>query len=239
MSNNFFRFKQFTIQQERCAMKVCTDACILGAWTANTIDPSFVKNILDIGCGTGLLSLMLAQKIDANIDAIEINKEAASQAEENISNTAWSKNIQAIHTSLQDFVPLKKYELIISNPPFYEDDLRSGDEHKDAAKHDTTLKLEELILFIKKQLSDKGIFAVLLPFQRVDYFEKKVNEHGLFLQEKLLIKQSPQHDFFRAVIFVSKHETLSPLTIELIIHDNERQYTGPFKKLLEDYYLKL
>ena len=220
-------------------MKVCTDACILGAWTANTIKASSINNILDIGCGTGLLSLMLAQKIGACIEAIEINQDAANQAAENISNTAWAKNIKVIHTSLQNFIPLKKYDLIISNPPFYEDDLRSEDENKNAAKHDTTLKLEELILFVNEHLADKGTFAVLLPFQRVNYFEKMVNEHGLFIQEKLFIKQSPQHDFFRAVIFVSKQEAQSPLTIELVIHDNERQYTPPFQSLLKDYYLKL
>ena len=192
---SYFQFKEFTIHQDKCAMKVCTDACILGAWVANTIEASSIKNILDIGCGTGLLSLMLAQKIEASIEAIEINLDAANQATENISNSPWSENIQVIHTSLQNFISSKKYDLIISNPPFYEDDLRSGDEHKNAAKHDTALKLVELILFVKDHLADKGIFAVLLPFQRVNYFEKRVNEYGLFIQEKLLIKQSPQHDF--------------------------------------------
>ncbi len=220
-------------------MKVCTDACVLGAWTANVMEESGVKNILDIGCGTGLLSLMLAQKINASIDAIEINPDAASQATENISVSPWNEKINVINISLHNFIPQKKYDLIICNPPFYEDDLRSGDEHKNAAKHDTTLKLEELVLFVKEHLGDKGILAVLLPFQRVNYFEKKVNEHGLFIKEKLFIKQSPQHNFFRAVIFVSKQAAQSPHTIELIIHDNERQYTTPFKKLLEDYYLKL
>ena len=96
-----------------------------------------------------------------------------------------------------------------------------------------------MIIFVKEHLDDKGIFAVLLPFQRVVYFEKTVSEQGLFIQEKLLIKQSPRHDLFRAVIFVSKNEAQSPLTIELVIHGDERQYTRAFKKLLEDYYLKL
>ena len=219
-------------------MKVCTDACLLGAWTAAKMQDSTVKNVLDIGCGTGLLSLMLAQKINAAIDAIEINQDAFMQATENISNSVWQENIKIIHSSLQRFVSQKKYDLIICNPPFYEDDLRSDDENKNAAKHDTSLRLEELILFVKEHLNDTGAFAILLPFHRMSYLEKTANGSGLFAEEKLLIKQSPQHEYFRAVLLLTKMKT-AVLSNELIIHDAQRNYSPAFEVLLKDYYLKL
>ena len=137
MSNTYFQFKQFTIHQDKCAMKVCTDACMLGAWTAGKLGGSGINNILDIGCGTGLLSLMLSQKINASIDAVEIDADAAKQAGENISASPWAANIRVIHTSLQEFMPKKKYDLIICNPPFYENDLRSEHENKNVDRKRT------------------------------------------------------------------------------------------------------
>jgi tRNA1Val (adenine37-N6)-methyltransferase len=237
--NTYFQFKQFIIHQDKTAMKVCTDACILGAWTADRFEKSPVQNTLDIGCGTGLLSLMIAQKIHTSIDAVEMNRDAFMQASENISISAWSEKINVIHTALQDFISATTYELIICNPPFYENDLKSPDESKNAAKHDTTMSLEDLIIFVKAYLSVEGSFILLLPYHRAAYLEEIANDHGLFVKEKLLIKQSPRHEYFRVVLFVSKKETGTAVTNELIIHDNERNYTADFEKLLKDYYLKL
>ena len=220
-------------------MKVCTDACILGAWAAARTQDNMVKNVLDIGCGTGLLSLMLSQKLNAKTDALEIDPAAATQAAENISRSPWVNNIIVTATPLQDFIPAEKYDLIISNPPFFEDGLRSADENNNAAKHDTTLRLDELILFVKKWLNDAGTFVVLLPFHRTAYLEKMANEHTLFVQEKLLVKQSPKHDHFRSILLLSKKEIPNTETAELTIHDNERNYTPEFESLLKDYYLKL
>ncbi len=239
MPNPFFQFKQFTIQQDKCAMKVCTDACIQGAWTAEKIKEQPVGHMLDIGCGTGLLSLMLAQKMQFSIEAIEINKDAAGQASENVLRSAWAERITIVHTSLQEFIPGKLYDHIICNPPFYEDDLRSDDEHKNAAKHDTTLKLEALILFIKTHLHINGTCSLMLPYKRAAYFEKKVSENGLFIKEKLHVKQTKKHECFRVVYLISKKESEKTSTDELIIHDDERNYEPAFVSLLKDYYLKL
>ena len=239
MPNPFFQFKQFIIQQDKCAMKVCTDACLFGAWVADELKDVIVQNILDIGSGTGLLSLMLAQKINAQIEAIEINNAAALQSAENILASPWHQNIKLINRSVQDFIPEKKYDLIISNPPFYEDDLRSPDENKNAAKHDTTFRLEELISISGKYLTDQGTLALLLPFHRADYLEKITKDHKLFIQKKLLVKHSTKHHYFRAMFLLSKNETGDNILNELIIHDNERNYTAAFEYLLKDYYLKL
>lgn len=219
-------------------MKVCTDACVFGAWIADRMKPFRVADILDIGCGTGLLGLMLVQQLHATVDAIEIDPAAAEQANENALLSPWPENIHVILADIMRFVPGKKYDLIISNPPFYEDDLRSGNKQKDAAKHDTALRLEELVSFVNKHITAEGKFAVLLPFHRSSYFERTANEAGFFVQEKLLMKQSPGHDHFRAVLLLSKIKT-EPMVHELTIHDKERNYTKQFVSLLKDYYLKL
>src|SRR5437868_5022622 len=144
MPNNYFQFKQFIIQQDNCAMKVCTDACLFGAYIANELQSIPVNTILDIGAGTGLLSLMLAQKTTAVIDAVEIDNAAFEQAKENIAASPWKEKINTYHADISTFKTGKRYEHIISNPPFFEDDLRSNDEKKNFAKHDSSLTLENL-----------------------------------------------------------------------------------------------
>lgn len=240
MPNDYFSFKQFTIQQEKCAMKVCTDACILGAWTAGKLQhfPS-IQTILDIGCGTGLLSLMLAQKTSAHIDAVEIDADAANQAKENVDQSPWKERINVIHNSIQDFTPETTYDLIISNPPFFEDDLRSPDKSKNDSKHDTSLKLDELVDCIKKNLSNNGIAAVLIPFHRTDHLAILIKERGLHIIESLFIKQTPSHHYFRSIILFSEKSALPIEINELTIHDADRNYTEAFSSLLKDYYLKL
>ena len=240
MANHYFQFKQFTVQQDKCAMKVCTDACLFGAWVAHqtAIKSGRALDILDIGTGTGLLSLMLAQKTAGQIDAIEINEPAALQAGENIRQSAWADKVKVIHASLQDFIPSKKYDLIISNPPFYQDDLRSADEDKNAAKHDSTLKLDQLLPFMKANLSGAGVAAVLLPYHRLMYAEKEAKKAGLYIEEKLLVKQTPAHEYFRAGLLLSNDENANPAIQSITIHTAERAYTPAFELLLKDYYLR-
>jgi tRNA1Val (adenine37-N6)-methyltransferase len=221
-------------------MKVCTDACLLGAFVADKISGGNlpVKNILDIGTGTGLLSLMLAQKTNAAIDAVEMNEAAARQAYENIQSSPWANNIQVHHTSMQQFVVDKKYDIIISNPPFFEEDLHSPDTAKNDAKHDTTLTLRELLLFIKNNLSECGNAFLLLPYHRTTFLESMVKNEGIFIKERMLARQSPNHSFFRSILQLSKAPAAVTQT-ELSIHDNDRNYTAAFTALLQDYYLKL
>ncbi|MEO8772074.1 MAG: methyltransferase [Ferruginibacter sp.] len=240
MGNNYFSFKQFTIHQDKCAMKVCTDACVFGAWAAaKALQFDSIKNILDIGCGTGLLSLMLAQKTTAHIDAIEINEDAVTQARENILQSPWKERIVIINTPLQQFNSNKKYNLIICNPPFFEDDLKSGDENKNAAKHDVTLKLDELVSFIKDNVTIDGHAVVLIPYHRTEYFSSLLTGNNLFINEALFLKQSPAHKYFRSVILFSNKNIQPVESNELVIHDGDRNYTEVFKALLGSYYLKL
>ncbi|MBS1743281.1 MAG: methyltransferase [Bacteroidetes bacterium] len=221
-------------------MKVCTDACLFGAWVSERLPAQTnLHSILDIGCGTGVLSLMLAQNTNANIDALEINKNAAEQANENVQASPWPGQIKVIHRSLQEFLPSGKYDLIISNPPFFEDDLRSNDIHKNAAKHDTTLRLEELMSFISVHLSENGYAALLIPYHRTAWLSSLIRQYNFHPHEILLVKQSINHTFFRSIFYFSRRE-LQPIPVnELCIHDESRNYTMEFVKLLKEYYLKL
>ena len=237
MPNNYFQFKQFTVFQDKCAMKVCTDACLFGAVAASHQQP--VGNCLDIGTGTGLLSLMIAQKNPLSIiDAVEIDAEAAKQAGQNFSASPWADRINVINTDILSLKTGKKYDLIISNPPFFEDDLRSPDETKNNAKHDASLSLVQLLDFVKEHLDENGSFAVLLPYHRLTYFMDEAEKAGMHLTRQVLVKQTGKHDYFRGILFFSFVKTIPKLS-EIIIKDNEGNYTPEFIDALKDYYLYL
>lgn len=235
MGNSYFRFKQFTVQQAGSAMKVCTDACIQGAFTA-----AFAKDapgILDIGTGTGLLSLMLAQQSPAAIDALELDEAAFRQATANFEASPWQHRLRAIHADVQDYRPEKPYAFIITNPPFYENDLKSPDGRRNAAMHTTTLDYEALLTAILRLLAPGGRFSVLLPYAGFQRFREMAGAAGFTLQELLEVRQTTGHGFFRSVgIFGEGGETH---TRELSVYDAQRRYTPEFTDLLKDYYLYL
>ena len=221
-------------------MKVCTDACLFGAWVANKLVQNKItaKNILDIGCGTGLLSLMLAQKTNAVIDSVEIDASAFDQAKQNISLSSWKEKIQLYHNSINNFEPLTRYDFIICNPPFYEDQLKSKDESRNTAMHSSSLSFAELVAAIKLHLCITGTAALLLPYSIVDKFEELLNKEKLFIFEKLNVKHSPHHPFFRTCILVSNKEIISSEN-SLSIKGADQFYTFEFVELLKDYYLNL
>ena len=221
-------------------MKVCTDACILGAWVAEKVIGSGLPggHVLDIGTGTGLLSLMVAQK-DSNviIDAVEVEENSYEQAKENFISSKWSDRLNIFRTDVKNFDPGKKYDLIISNPPFYENELLSNEKNKNIAKHHEGLTLKDLIEIIKIHISPAGHFAILLPYHRIKYFEDLAEKNGFFLNEKLFIKQTPAHDFFRGILFFST--TKADVIINELTIKNNDDYSEEFCKLLKHYYLKL
>lgn len=221
-------------------MKVCTDACLFGAILAEKIyrQKNKLINLLDIGTGTGLLSLQVVQKNNLSIDAVEIDKDSFEQAQQNFSNSPWSEKLRIYNTDILDFVADKKYDCIISNPPFYEGDLKSDNSKKNAAKHDSTLKLEQLLKVIEENLSPIGYFAVLLPYQRVDYFIALAAEFKYKVQEQWMIRPTDAHPFFRGILFFSLAPT-EIVTKEISIKDSTGNYTAEFVDLLKDYYLQL
>jgi tRNA1Val (adenine37-N6)-methyltransferase len=238
MANSYFQFKQFTIQQDRCAMKVCTDACVFGAFVAEYLAPQKINNCLDIGTGTGLLSLMLAQKNDMSIDTVEINAEAYLQAKQNIENSIYKNKISIHNQNILGFDNNKKYDFIITNPPFYEGDLMSSQQNKNQAKHNESLTLPKLLQSIIRLFKDNGEFAVLLPYHRIIEFELLANDLNYFVQKEILLKQTPKHLYFRGIQIYSCTQLIKT-TSDLIIKDENNLYTNSFVELLKDYYLDL
>ena len=237
MPNNYFQFKQFTIKQDQCAMKVCTDACLFGSVAAGSGLP--ITSCLDIGTGTGLLALMFAQQNkEVIIDVVEMDASAAEQARENVAASPWADRIHVFHEDIVNFNAGKKYDCIISNPPFFEDDLLSPDNAKNNAKHHSSLSLIRLLQVVQKQLATGGYFAVLLPFHRVDYFIDEALRFGLHLYRQVSVKQTPRHSFFRGILFFG-HDKMVPQKNEIIIKDKENQYSVEFAALLKEYYLYL
>jgi len=219
-------------------MKVTTDGCLFGAWLADSMKTGG-ERVLDVGAGTGLLSLMLAQKSNALIDAIEIVKDAFEQANENIDASPWKRRINIYHADATKFSFPSKYDLIVSNPPFYENELKSDDAKKNIAHHGG-ITLQQLLGLIKENLSDGGKFFLLLPYKRNQEFEKLIRTNNLSIIRQTFVRQSVTHDFFRVMI-EGKHKQLEDKLAlnEISIWNNQQQYTPEFTALLKDYYLHL
>lgn len=237
MANTFFQFKQFMIHQDQCAMKVCTDACILGAWFAEKI-PSY-SMVLDVGSGTGLLMLMLAQKSKAKICGIEIDLPAYKQLKENTGQSKWKERLKVFPGDARTHIFEDKFDFIIANPPFFENDLLSTVDEKNIAKHSKELSLEELIRLMDMNLDASGSFGILLPYHRADYFEELANRHHFYLKEKLSVRQTPSHDFFRSIAHFSRKKENTAGAFELSIHNGEGIFSDEFVDLMKDYYLHL
>ena len=239
MSNSYFKFKQFTINQDKSAMKVCTDACLFGAWTADKIESEIPasKDILDIGTGTGLLSLMLAQKTKAHIYAVEIDLSAAEQAEENFKASHWKDRLTLINSDIKSAPFSKTFDVIISNPPFFENDLISADSQRNLALHSHGLTLQNLGTICSKLLSTNGNLFFLLPYHRNDYFQQIAESNSFFVKEKVLIRQTEKHAPFRSMLWLTQIVSATKQT-EIIIKQNG-QYSTAFTELLKDYYLYL
>lgn len=233
-----FKFKQFSIAQDRCAMKVGTDGVLLGAWTPLINNP---YNILDIGAGTGLVALMLAQRSNAEqIDAIEIDADAYEQATENFENSPWNDRLYCYHAGLDEFVDEveEEFDLIVSNPPFYTDQYKSNDEKRDAARFEDALPFEELVEAGDFFLSDYGIFALIVPFKEEETVKNLCVQRGLFPLKITRVKGTPTTEIKRSLMAFSRVEQ-QPLVDELVIETARHQYTSEYTELTKDFYLKL
>jgi tRNA1Val (adenine37-N6)-methyltransferase len=225
-------------------MKVTTDACLFGAWVAEEVrsQASGVASSLDIGSGTGLLSLMLAQKNpEVEIIGIEIDEDAQKQAKENINASPWKDRIDVLEGDVKDHNFPEKFDLIISNPPFYENEIRSATDSKNVAHHSENLTLKELLAIIKDNLVPMGSFFLLLPYKRNEEIKFFLKNHQLHISKIVFVKQSVKHDYFRIMLKGKINGQPGDETeIEGIsIWDDKQQYTPVFVDLLKDYYLYL
>ena len=234
-----FKFKQFAVNQDRCAMKIGTDAVLLGAWCPIDNNP---KAILDIGAGTGILALMLAQRTNADqIDALEIDEEAYEQCVENFEGSPWADKLFCYHAGLDEFVddPEDEYDLIISNPPFYSEDFKTDNEQRDLARFQDAMPFEDLIEAADLLLSENGSFAVIIPYKEEERFIDLCAEYELYPVKATRVKGSHKTPIVRSLLAFKRYE-LSVLTAdELVIEINRHEYTDDYINLTQDFYLKM
>ena len=234
-----FSFKKFTVQQDKCAMKIGTDGVLLGAWCPVDNNP---YSVLDIGAGTGILSLMLAQRSHAEqIDALEIDEDAYEQCVENFENSPWSDRLFCFHAGLDEFVdePEDEYDLIISNPPFYSENYKTDDSQRDLARFQDALPFEELVEAADLLLSENGIFAVIIPYKEEDRFIDLCAQVELFPVKVTRVKGTPTTPIVRSLLAFKRYE-LSVLTAdELVIEISRHEYTDEYIDLTKDFYLKM
>ncbi len=235
--NNYFQFKQFTIIQEKAAMKVGTDGVLLGAWTG----VSGAKSVLDVGAGTAVISLMMAQRTSAEITGIEIEKDAATEAAENAANSPWNNRIKIVQTSFQEFTQncTARFDLIVSNPPFYVNGLHSKNENLTIAKHSRLLTLEDLAAGAEKLLEPEGKLALILPVVSAEKFIRRAKISGLYLLRLTEVKPGKNKIPHRYLMEFSRNKTEWTKSILFIQNDENTGYSEEYKILTRDFYLNL
>ncbi|OYX08558.1 MAG: methyltransferase [Algoriphagus sp. 32-45-6] len=233
MGNSWFQFQQFRIDQDRCAMKISTDAILLGA-LANAEKPN---QILDIGTGTGVIALMLAQRFaEAKVTAVELDSDAASQAQENISQSPFGSRMNLCQGRIQDFSPDEKFDLIVSNPPYFPDHLKSSDSKRNQALHTDSLSFEELIDRVLALLNPDGKFWLILPPRQMEDFADLDKKSDLKDFRRISVRDRADKPIFRVVGGFSKAEKTTD-SQELILKDSSGNYTSAYKNLLSGFLL--
>lgn len=234
-----FNFKQFSIEQDRCAMKIGTDGVLLGAWAPVEQNPF---SILDIGTGTGIIALMLAQRsATQQIDALEIDENAYEQATDNFENSPWNDRLFCFHAGLDEFMeePEDEYDLIVSNPPFYAEDYKTNDEQRDLARFQDALPFEDLIEAADLLLSENGILAVIIPFKEEERFLAIAHDFELYPIKITHVKGTPTAEIKRSLLALSRNKIdnfpIDELTIEIARHE----YTPEYIALTQEFYLKM
>lgn len=235
--NQSFQFKYFSVNQDKSSMKIGTDGTLLGAWC----DVMDKYRVLDIGSGTGLIALMIAQRNNlALIDAVEIEENAYMETVENFNQSPWQERLHAHHVSLQHFKPLHAYDLIVSNPPFFNESSKNSDEKKTMARHTDSLSHKELLSFASTHLYENGILSLILPTEEAKLFEEEALKNNLFVSRKTRVFSNTESTTHKRVLMeFSKnipdyiHE--NSITIETT---QRHEYTEEYIDLTKDFFLK-
>lgn len=237
MANPYFQFKKFTVWHDRCAMKVGTDGVLLGAWA----DASGATRILDVGTGTGLIALMLAQRSDARIDAIDIDEAACGQAKDNIRNSPFAGRIEVTPLALAAYRQTFSlfYDLIVSNPPYFTDSLKCPDTKRTLARHTDTLPLRNLLRDSRALLTPQGRLALILPYDQREYLQICCGEEAFFVSRETAVRPTPGACPKRLLVELSLQPVANPLSTQLTIEVERHRYTPEFSELVQAFYLRL
>lgn len=237
IQKGYFTFKQFAVKQEQTTLKVCTESCLFGA----LIDLVKAKTVLDIGTGTGLLPLMLAQKFpDAHFTALEIDPAATEEANFNFENSPWGNRLSAIEGNVIDYQPVNLFDVIICNPPFFPDHLLGPDPKKNAALHTTSLSFKELAFSVNRLSLENASFWCLLPSYQMTQLSEELAAFGWFPLQQFFIHNSLEKPVFRVVSqFIRGNSFTQPSSTTLSIRNSQNEYTPEFTALLQPYYLHL
>lgn len=236
--NKPFQFKQFRVAQDQCAMKIGTDGVLLGAWASLRTDPN---NILDIGAGTGLIALMLAQRSNAeNIEAIEIDDAAYQQCVANFEDSPWGDRLFCYHAGLDEMVAEidEPYDMIVSNPPFYVEEVSTGDISRDKARQNNALPFNELLDAVARLLHPTGSFAVIIPYKEEKEFIKMALGLGLYPNRITNVRGHAGASIKRSLLQFTFKDT-GVVREELIIEVERHKYTESYKALVNAFYLKM
>ena len=228
-----FKFKQFVIHQNKTAMKVGTDGVLLGAWT-NIIG----ERVLDIGTGTGLIALMIAQRSLNSISSIEINSDAYLQAKENFTRSEWSDRLEVSHTSLQEFKPKFKFDTIVSNPPFFNNSQKTPNKNRNLARHTDSLSFDDLLEFTSENLSELGIASFIIPFDSEKDFLQIAEDKSLHPSRICRVRGKEDTPIKRSLIEL-KFQKNECVNTSLIIEISRHVYTQDYINLTKDFYLKM
>ncbi|SNR27841.1 tRNA1Val (adenine37-N6)-methyltransferase [Maribacter sedimenticola] len=236
--NKPFKFKQFTVHQDRCAMKIGTDGVLLGAWTKVEHQP---ESILDIGAGTGIIALMLAQRSNAEvIDAIEIDPEAYEQCVDNFERSPWGDRLYCYHAGLDEFMDEidDEYEIIVCNPPFYIENVTSGNLQRDQARQNGYLPFDVLLAGVQALLANNGTFTTIIPFKEEEAFVRLAATFGLHPKQCLHVKGNANAPIKRSLLAFVKQKHQCTVQ-ELIIETERHRYTEDYIALTQAFYLKM
>jgi len=231
-----FRFKQFSVEDDQSSMRIGTDAVLLGAW----INPEKRSEMLDIGTGCGVIALMMAQKCNAAVTAIDIDENSARQASGNFRNSPWNSRMNAIHCSFQEFtrLPTKSFDLVITNPPYFRNSLRSPLKNRNMARHDDQLNTRDLLTGVAGILHSTGKFCLILPAGDALSFQSDAKEHNLLLVRQLMVKSKPGTNPKRIAMEFVFSAPGFVVTEEIIIRREDNSFTGAYRELTKDFYLQ-
>lgn len=236
MSNPYFQFKQFTVWHDKCAMKVGTDGVLLGAWAS----VERANNILDVGTGTGLVALMLAQRssLDASIVALEIDEAAVEQAKENVARSPWKERIEVVQSDFKQYRPSNKFDVIVSNPPYFVDSLECPDQQRSTARHNNSLSYEDLLKGVSQLLSEDGLFTVIIPSDVADKVKSIASQWRLNAIRQLNVLTKPGGAPKRILIAFSFNNQRCVVE-ELLTEIARHQYSDEYVALVREYYLNI